>query len=371
MTLANTEQILAELRTGRMVILIDEEDRENEGDLLLPAECADAQAINFMVTHARGLVCLTLTSAHCERLNLPLMVNPRHNQSVYGTNFTVSIEAAKGVTTGISAADRAQTIKTAVAANAQPTDLVQPGHIFPLMARPGGVLTRAGHTEAGCDLARMAGYAPAAVICEIMNEDGSMARLPELLKFGKQHGLLIGTIADLIRYRTQTENLIDKVQECPLQTPWGRFVTKVYRDHTHENMHLALLIGNPTADQAPVVYMHETLSIFDLLNSNPLSDTWNIASACQFLTAKKQSGVVLLLNCGAIKGQNLFEQINFAANSSPSSSMLKSDLYSYSIGTQILNDMGIHKAHILGEAHETHALASSKLEIATYYPKSR
>jgi len=215
------QEIVAELRAGKMIILVDEEDRENEGDLVLAADHVNAEAINFMAKHGRGLICLTLSKERCQQLNLPLMV--RENGTALGTNFTVSIEAASGVTTGISAADRARTIQAAVAPNAKPNDLVQPGHVFPLMAQPGGVLIRSGHTEAGCDLASLAGCSPTAVICEIMKDDGNMARLPELLEFAKAHQLKIGTIADLIQYRSQTESIVVRESEREFMSPWGKF----------------------------------------------------------------------------------------------------------------------------------------------------
>ncbi|HLU79968.1 MAG TPA: 3,4-dihydroxy-2-butanone-4-phosphate synthase, partial [Burkholderiaceae bacterium] len=221
-------EIVAELRAGRMVILVDEEDRENEGDLVLAAEFVTPEAINFMVTHARGLVCLTLTEERCRQLDLPLMAS--RNGTRYGTNFTMSIEAAEGVETGISAADRAHTIRTAVARDAKPSDLVQPGHIFPLQAARGGVLVRAGHTEAGCDLTAMAGLTPAAVICEILNPDGTMARLPDLLVFAKKHNLKVGTIADLIQYRSEHESMVERLATTAVNTPWGRFDAVAYRD---------------------------------------------------------------------------------------------------------------------------------------------
>ena len=215
------QEIVAELRAGKMIILVDEEDRENEGDLVLAADHVNAEAINFMAKHGRGLICLTLSKERCQQLNLPLMV--RENGTALGTNFTVSIEAASGVTTGISAADRARTIQAAVAPNAKPNDLVQPGHVFPLMAQPGGVLIRSGHTEAGCDLASLAGCSPTAVICEIMKDDGNMARLPDLLEFAKAHQLKIGTIADLIQYRSQTESIVVRESEREFMSPWGKF----------------------------------------------------------------------------------------------------------------------------------------------------
>src|SRR5437879_1236179 len=220
------EDIVADMRAGRMVILVDEEDRENEGDLVLAADHVSPEAINFMARFGRGLICLTLTRERCERLRLPPMAT--RNGTVHGTAFTVSIEAAEGVTTGISAADRARTVQAAVAKNAKVSDLVQPGHIFPLQAVDGGVLMRAGHTEAGCDLAGMAGCSPSAVICEIMKDDGTMARLPDLQLFAAEHGLKIGTIADLIEHRSRNESLIEKIGSRTLQTAFGEFTAHAF-----------------------------------------------------------------------------------------------------------------------------------------------
>src|SRR5690554_6045339 len=256
-------EIVAELRAGRLVILVDEEDRENEGDLVMAAEYVTPEAINFMVTHARGLVCLTLTEDRCRQLDLPLMAS--RNGARFGTNFTMSIEAAEGVETGISAADRARTIQTAVARDAKPADLVQPGHIFPVQAVPGGVLVRAGHTEAGCDLTAMAGLTPAAVICEILNPDGTMARLPDLLVFARKHGLKIGTIADLIQYRSEHESMIQRLAERAVSTPWGEFRLVAYKDLASHAPHLALVHGEIQPDAETLVRVHEPTSVLDLL----------------------------------------------------------------------------------------------------------
>ena len=239
--LSPIQDIVAEMRAGRMVVLVDEEDRENEGDLVLAADCVTPEAINFMAKHGRGLICLTLTEARCRQLNLPLMV--QDNRSPHGTAFTLSIEAAEGVTTGISAHDRSRTVQAAVAKNARPTDIVQPGHIFPLMAQNGGVLVRAGHTEAGCDLAQMAGREPAAVICEILKDDGTMARLPDLIAFAKAHNLKIGAIADLIRYRSENESLVERIAEKDVSCVHGDFHLVAYREKTGGDVHLALVRG--------------------------------------------------------------------------------------------------------------------------------
>lgn len=241
MNISPAAEIIEEMRQGRMVVLMDDEDRENEGDLVMVAEHARAEDVNFMAKYGRGLICLTLTPGRCRQLNLPLMVGDTHYK--HTTNFTLSIEAAKGVTTGISAADRATTIQAAVKKDAKPNDIETPGHIFPLMAQQGGVLTRAGHTEAGVDLARLADAEPASVICEIMNEDGTMARLPELMEFSKQHNLKIGTIADLIRYRLENESTVERISEGKLPTPYGEFCVVAYHDGIHGDMHLALIKG--------------------------------------------------------------------------------------------------------------------------------
>src|SRR5687768_11231186 len=269
--------IIAELKTCRMVVLVDEEDRENEGDLLMAAEFATAETINFMARYGRGLICLTLTEERCRVLNLPLMVS--NNRSPLGTNFTVSIEAAQGVTTGISAADRARTVRAAIRADAGPRDVVQPGHIFPLMAQEGGVLVRAGHTEAGCDLARLAGLAPAAVICEILGENGEMARLPDLIDFAAEHALKIGTITDLIQHRSQTESLVTRVAERDIETVHGMFRLHVYSDRIGRETHLALTKGAPAPGVEALVRVHEPLSAIDLLDVGSRSHSWNFHDA--------------------------------------------------------------------------------------------
>ncbi|MFZ0467975.1 MAG: 3,4-dihydroxy-2-butanone-4-phosphate synthase, partial [Thiogranum sp.] len=251
MQLNSIEEIIDDIRDGRMVIIMDDEDRENEGDLIMAASLVRPEDINFMATHGRGLICMTLTRERCRQLSLPLMVND--NQDQHSTNFTLSIEAAEGVTTGISAYDRAHTVRSAVQPAARPQDLVQPGHIFPLMARPGGVLTRAGHTEAGCDLARLAGLEPASVIVEILNEDGSMARRPDLEKFAASHGLKVGTIADLIHYRISNEKSVERVADCALATEYGEFHLYAYQDIVNKGLHLALVKGELSADEPTLV----------------------------------------------------------------------------------------------------------------------
>src|SRR6476646_4651792 len=256
-------EIIAQIRAGRIVILVDDEDRENEGDLVFAAEFVSADKVNFLAKHGRGLICMPITEEHAARLGLRPMVE--QNRSRHGTNFTVSIEAAEGIATGISAHDRALTVKVASSVAATAEDIVQPGHIFPLIAQAGGVLVRAGHTEACCDLARLAGLAPAAVLCEIMRDDGSMARLPDLLEFAAEHKLKIGTIADLIEYRSRNESLVQRGAGREIDTPWGKFDLVPYRDLSVGSMHLALVLGEIEAKKETLVRVHEPLSVLDLL----------------------------------------------------------------------------------------------------------
>jgi 3,4-dihydroxy 2-butanone 4-phosphate synthase / GTP cyclohydrolase II len=371
-TLAPTDEIIAELRAGKMVILVDEEDRENEGDLVLAADYVTADAINFMAKHGRGLICLTLTQERCEQLNLPLMV--RNNGTSMGTNFTVSIEAASGVTTGISAADRALTIKTAVAKNAKPSDLVQPGHIFPLMAQPGGVLIRSGHTEAGCDLAAMAGCSSTSVICEIMKDDGSMARLPDLLEFANTHQLKIGSISDLIQYRSQHESIVTREGEREFITPWGKFQGIVYRDTPSSCIHLALVNGKPSEAHETLVRVHEPVTALDFLDATVSTHSWPLAQALQKLAAAP-TGVAVLLNAAGIAAPNdinwlaQFHQLNGSqAKTSAPTLARKTDFRSYGIGAQILKDIGVGKMRLLANPNPVPSLSGYKLEVTGYMP---
>ena len=372
-TLASTEEIIAELRAGKMVILVDEEDRENEGDLVLAADHVTAEAVNFMAKHGRGLICLTLTRERCQQLNLPLMV--RDNGTSMGTNFTVSIEAATGVTTGISAADRALTIKTAVAPNAKPSDLVQPGHIFPLMAQPGGVLIRSGHTEAGCDLAAMAGCSPTAVICEIMKDDGSMARLPDLIEFAKEHQLKIGSIASLIQYRSQNESIVVREGEREFVTPWGKFQGIIYRDTPSSGVHIALVHGKPTEAQETLVRVHEPVTVLDFLDSNVSNHSWPLAQALQQI-ASAPAGVAVLLNASGIAAPNdedwlaQFKKLNQAQGEVKKPLARKTDFRSYGIGAQILKDIGVGKMRLLANPSPVPSLSGYKLEVTGYQPYS-
>ena len=356
------EDIVAEVRAGRMVILVDEEDRENEGDLVLAADHVTADAINFMARFGRGLICLTLSRERCTLLNLPPMTV--RNGDKKGTAFTVSIEAAEGVTTGISAADRARTIQAAVAPNARSDHLVQPGHIFPLQAVDGGVLMRAGHTEAGCDLATMAGCSPASVICEIMKDDGTMARLPDLQIFAAEHGLKIGTIADLIAHRSLVESLIQKVGERPMQTAYGEFLAHAFRDTTGQGIHLALVKGQWTPDEVVAARVHEPLSVLDALEVNRAMHSWSL-DACLSRIAKEGKGVVVLLNCGESADQ-LLAQFEGTARASHGPERGRMDLRTYGIGAQILRECGVHRMNLMGSPRRMPSMAGYGLEIAGY-----
>jgi 3,4-dihydroxy 2-butanone 4-phosphate synthase/GTP cyclohydrolase II len=364
MPLSTTQEIVEELRAGRMVILVDEEDRENEGDLILAADFVTPEAINFMITHARGLVCLTLAEEICDRLELPMMTT--RNGTSFGTNFTVSIEAAEGVSTGISAADRAHTIRAAVNRNAKPEDLVQPGHIFPLRAVKGGVLMRAGHTEAGCDLTEMAGLTPASVICEIIKEDGSMARLPDLLEFGAQHNIKIGTIADLIHYRSQHESLVEQVAARAVSTEHGDFKLVAFRDKPSGCAHLALVHGEPSADREALVRVHQPVSILDLLENRATSHSWTMAASMQAIQAA-ESGVLVLLNCGE-SADELFAQFDDKPVK-PAGRAANLDLRTYGIGAQILKQLGVRRMKLLANPRKMPSMAGFDLEVTGYLAK--
>jgi 3,4-dihydroxy 2-butanone 4-phosphate synthase / GTP cyclohydrolase II len=356
------EDIIADMRAGKMVILVDEEDRENEGDLVLAADHVTPEAINFMARFGRGLICLTLTRKRCERLRLPPMAT--RNGDKKNTAFTVSIEAAEGVTTGISAADRARTIQSAVAKNAKAEDLVQPGHIFPLQAVEGGVLMRTGHTEAGCDLALMAGLTPAAVICEIMKDDGTMARLPDLQLFAAQHGLKIGTIADLIEHRSRNESLVEKIGSRPLKTAHGEFIAHAWRDKPSHGLHLALVKGEWSPDEAIAVRVHEPMSMLDALEINRSMHSWNLDASLQRI-AREGKGVAVLLNCGE-DAQQLLAQFEGKARASHAPERGRLDLRTYGVGAQILRECGVHRMNLLGNPRRMPSMAGYGLEIAGY-----
>ena len=366
MPLTPIPEIVAEIKAGRMVVLVDEEDRENEGDLVLAAEHVTPAAINFMATHARGLVCLTLTRQRCAQIGLKPMVE--HNGSSHGTAFTVSIEAAEGVSTGISAADRAHTTRVAVAADATPGDIVQPGHVFPLMAQDGGVLMRAGHTEAGCDLAALAGLEPAAVICEIMNEDGTMARLPDLERFAERHGLKIGAIADLIEYRSRTESLIARRASRPLRTAWGTLQAVLYRDVAGDGAHLALVHGTPAEATEPVlVRVHEPLSVLDALDADGAGHSWSLPAALQRVLAAP-CGVVVLLNAGE-DGAALLRRFDaLDATQPPAPRGGAAALRTYGIGAQILRDLGVRRMRLLAAPRKMPSMTGFGLEVDGFEP---
>ncbi len=357
--IAPIQDIIDEIRAGRMVVLVDEEDRENEGDLLFAAEFVTPEKINFMARHGRGLICLTLTEAHCKQLNLPLMV--RDNGSPLGTNFTMSIEAASGVTTGISAADRSRTVQVAVGKNAKPADIVQPGHIFPLMAQNGGVLVRAGHTEAGCDLAQLAGLTPAAVICEILKDDGEMARLPDLITYAQLHGLKIGTIADLIQHRSQHEKLVERVAQRPVQTAYGAFELVAYRDKTMQRTHLALVKGNIQPQNETLVRVHEPLSVLDFMEQVSFKNSTSVHDA---LTKISQSatGVLVLLH----RNETPNDLLARAVATPEAHHISQWDPRSYGIGAQILRDLNVGKMRLLATPRKLPSMAGFGLEVVGY-----
>jgi 3,4-dihydroxy 2-butanone 4-phosphate synthase/GTP cyclohydrolase II len=333
--------------------------------LVLAADHVTPEAINFMARFGRGLICLTLTRQHCEHLKLPPMVE--RNGTVYSTAFTVSIEAAEGVTTGISASDRARTIQVAVAKNTQASDLVQPGHVFPLQAVDGGVLMRAGHTEAGCDLAAMAGCSPSAVICEIMNDDGTMARLPDLQTFATEHGLKIGTIAGLIEHRSRTESLVNAISSRSMQTAHGEFKAVAYQDSTSGAVHLALIKGQWDKDHAVLARVHEPLSVLDALEPDRIMHSWGLDAAMRRI-AKEGAGVIVLLNCGE-SGAQLLSQFDGTARSAHGPERGRMDLRSYGVGAQILRDCGVQKMRLLGNPRRMPSMAGYGLEITGYVSK--
>ena len=359
MAISPITEIIADLKAGRMVVLVDEEDRENEGDLLMAAEFVTPEAINFMARYGRGLVCLTLTEERCRQLNLPPMV--ANNRSPLGTNFTVSIEAAEGVTTGISAADRARTVQAAMRADASPRDIVQPGHIFPLIAQDGGVLVRAGHTEAGCDLARLAGLTPAAVICEILKENGEMARLPDLEEFAVQHRLKIGTIADLIHYRSSTESLVTRVAERDIDTVHGRLRLFAYSDAIGNETHLALVKGRPGPEKEALVRVHEPVSVIDLLDTASTSHSWNFHDALAAI-AGADCGVILLLH-RLETAEKLLER---AKPQHQHAAQSRIALRNYGIGAQILRDLKVKRMRLLALPRRMPSMTGFDLEVTGY-----
>jgi 3,4-dihydroxy 2-butanone 4-phosphate synthase/GTP cyclohydrolase II len=358
--IAPIEEIIVEMRAGRMVILVDEEDRENEGDLVLAAEHVTPEAINFMAKHARGLICLTLREERCKQIGLTQMA--RDNKSHFSTAFTVSIEAASGVTTGISAQDRARTIQVAVARDARPEDIVQPGHIFPITAKAGGVLVRAGHTEAGCDLAQIAGLDPSSVICEILKDDGSMARLPDLIEFARKHSLKIGTISDLIHFRSRNEKLVERTFSRPVQSAHGEFILHAYTDRTSNEVHLALTRGEIHPERETLVRVHEPLSVLDFLDPSSTRHTFSLDQAQRAL-ASVGSGVIVLLRRPETSHDILAALVEQSPAQRPAA---KWDPRIYGIGAQILRDLGVCKMKLLASPRRMPSVTGFGLEVTGY-----
>ena len=368
MAINSTSEIIDELKRGHMVILMDDADRENEGDLIIPAEHVTAEAINFMAKYGRGLICMPITVERARQLNLAPMVAV--NRAPHGTNFTVSIEAADGISTGISAHDRAHTIRVAAAPNAKPEDIVQPGHVFPLVAERGGVLARAGHTEACCDLAALAGFAPAAVLCEIMNDDGTMARLPELEAFARTHGLKIGTIADLIRYRMENESSVKRVGECKLPTEFGEFRCVTYHDDIGDSTHLALVHGDVRREWPILVRVHVQESLLDLFTTaHRRGSTWSLRRAMEYV-AREGAGVVVVLQQQESSADLIqrIQQLQEHAVEHESSTIRRGrvEMRTYGLGSQILADLGVSKMRVLGHPMKAPGMSGFGLEIVEY-----
>jgi len=368
MQLNTVEELIEDICQGKMVILMDDEDRENEGDLVMAAPMVRPEDINFMATFARGLICLPLSEQRCEQLNLGLMVAGDTNSSSHGTPFTLSIEAAKGVTTGISAADRARTVQAAVASNARPQDIVQPGHIFPLKAQPGGVLSRAGHTEAGCDLARLAGFEPAAVIVEIMNEDGTMARRDDLEIFSKKHDLKIGTIADLINYRLVTEKTTQCISERQVNTHYGEFTLKTYLDNARDEKHFALVMGDVSGGDAPLVRVHVNRSARDLLAIEPREgfQSWSTHTALEAIAKEGRGALVLLYYPESAEDmdRNIDEMLNIKTEKTPPANEVV--YLQVGTGSQILMDLGVSKMRLLSAPFKFSGISGFDLEVEEY-----
>lgn len=360
--ISSTAEIIGEIRSGNIVVLVDDEDRENEGDLVFAADFVTPEKINFLAKYGRGLICMPIPADHAARLGLSPMVNL--NRSRHGTNFTASIEAAEGIATGISAQDRALTIRVASSPQARSEDIVQPGHVFPLIAQPGGVLMRAGHTEACCDLARLAGLNSAAVLCEIMNDDGTMARLPDLIEFAEKHSLRIGTIADLIEYRSANESLVQRVTERDIRTASGEFRLIAYRDLATGGTHLSLSRGEIGPDRETLVRVHEPLSVLDLLDAGTSSHSWGIGEALDAM-GRADAGVLLLLNC-AQSDEDLQSRLRDGDAAARSSNGRAVDLRNYGIGAQILRDLGVGRMRLMATPRKMPSMTGFGLEVAGY-----
>ncbi|MGD8429600.1 MAG: bifunctional 3,4-dihydroxy-2-butanone-4-phosphate synthase/GTP cyclohydrolase II [Ectothiorhodospiraceae bacterium] len=374
MAFNSIDEIIDDLSQGRMVVILDDEDRENEGDLVMASSMVRPEDINFMARYGRGLICLTLTRQRCEQLRLPLMVNETEDQ--HSTNFTVSIEAARGVTTGISAADRARTVQAAVAPHASPEDLVQPGHVFPLMAQPGGVLTRAGHTEAGCDLARLAGFEASSVIVEILKEDGSMARRDDLMEFAREHGLKIGTVADLIAYRIRNERTVERVAECDLPTEYGQYHLYAYQDTVDGALHFALVHGRVRPDDATLVRVHIQNSLTDLFGNNSPDSGWPLRAALSYI-GEQDAGVVVMLrrpnDTTDILQRMRALQVHHGEpeEESKAAAERSRDLRTYGVGAQILTDIGVRRMRVVSAPKRMHALSGFGMEVVEYVEPER
>ena len=363
--LNRTEEIIADLRDGKMVVILDDEDRENEGDLIMAATKVTPDDINFMARYGRGLICLTLTRARCEQLRLPLMVSDTDRRRT--TNFTISIEAADGITTGISAHDRARTVRSAVAPDARPEDLCQPGHIFPVMAQPGGVLTRAGHTEAGCDLVRLAGLEPAAVIVEILNDDGTMARCDDLVRFAKHHDVKIGTIADLIRYRLENEESVEAVSELEVQTEFGPFLLVSFEDHVNRSVHLALVRGELDAQTPVLVRVHIQDTLSDVVGVMDSRLGWPLRATIK-LIAEEGCGVIIILRPEEQPREfmNVLRVLEQPEKDIVTRGGGATELRTFGTGAQILRALGIKRMRVLSAPKQMHALSGFGLEVVEY-----
>ncbi|MDH5423919.1 MAG: bifunctional 3,4-dihydroxy-2-butanone-4-phosphate synthase/GTP cyclohydrolase II [Gammaproteobacteria bacterium] len=355
------EEIIEDIRQGKMVVIVDDEDRENEGDILMAASLTTADDINFMARFGRGLICLTLTRERCQQLRLPLMVNG--TDAEHGTNFTLSIEAAEGVTTGISAADRAKTVLAAVADDARPEDIIQPGHIFPLMAQPGGVLNRAGHTEAGCDFARLAGLDPSAVIVEILNDDGTMARRGDLEIFAKEHGLKMGSIEDLIKYRIENEKTVDRIADKDFPTKFGQYRLYAYQDNLDNCLHLALVKGTIDSSQPVLVRVHMENVLCDSLAGSEHCG-WPLDKAMQQISEAEEAGIIVILRKEHSARDIVNQMIQQATTDAKSSA--SSDLRTLGVGAQILTDLGVQKMRLMSRPRKIHGLAGFGLEVVDY-----
>jgi 3,4-dihydroxy 2-butanone 4-phosphate synthase/GTP cyclohydrolase II len=362
---SDIEDIIADIGAGKMVIMVDDENRENEGDLIMAAGKVRPEDVNYMATHGRGLICLTLSRERCAQLRLPLMVTD--TDAHHATNFTISIEAAEGITTGISAHDRACTIQAAVAADAKPEDLSQPGHIFPVMAQPGGVLTRAGHTEAGCDLSRLAGLEPSAAIVEILNEDGTMARRPDLEKFARAHDIKIGTIADLIRYRLEKERNVERIDEQVIETEHGEFTMVSYDDHVNRAVHVALVRGTLDGAENPLVRVHLQDTLGDVIGVQSRSLGWPLHNAIERI-AREDAAVIVLLR-DQETSRDFMESVEGLGNTEDDLKERRAGdnvLKTYGVGAQILRDLGLSKIRVLSAPKHMYAISGFDLEITEY-----